>query len=109
MAVDKLQEYINSIDELKKAYSKVQKYGAIIGEVAKYINRFPYKMTVSNVQVSFVISEEREYTLNGDNWPSAKQLAEVLSDYIQKRNKTKTLYQSLSGAQRDSVKPPPDI
>jgi len=62
MSVEKLQEYIDSVDELQKAYSKVREYGTTIGDVARYLNNFPYKMTVSNVQVSFVVSGEREYT-----------------------------------------------
>lgn len=109
MAVEKLQEYIDSVDELEKAYLKVRGYGEIIGDTARYLNNFPYKMTVSNVQVSFVVSEKREYTLDGNNWPSAKQLAEALSDYVSKRKRVKQLYSSLSEAQRSSMKPPRDI
>lgn len=109
MSVEKLQEYINSVDELQKAYSEVRKYGAIIGDVGKYLNNYPYKMTISNVQISFPITADREYSLNGDDWPSAKQLAEALADYIRKRERVNELYYSLSDAQRDSVKPPPKI
>jgi len=109
MAVEKLQEYVDSVDELQKAYSKVREYGAIVGDVARCLNNFPFKMTVSNVQVSFVVTGEGEYHLDGNNWPSAKQLAEVLSDYISKRERAKNLYASLSSAQKQSVKPPPDI
>jgi hypothetical protein len=109
MSAEKLQEYIDSIDELQKAYSKVKEYGAIIGDVSRCLITSPYKMTVSNVKVSFPLTADREYSLNADNWPSAQQLAEVLSDYISKREKVKRLYSSLSEAQRNSVKPPPDI
>lgn len=109
MEAEKLQEYIEAVDELQKAYLKVREYGSTIGDVARYLNNYPYKMIVSNVQVNFVIPEEREYSLDGNTWPSAKQLAEVLSDYVAKRDKVKRLYSSLSDAQRSSVKPPPEI
>ena len=36
MAVGKLQEYIDSVDELQKAYSKVREYDATIGDVGRY-------------------------------------------------------------------------
>ncbi len=109
MAAEKLQEYIDSVDELQKAYSKVQKYSELIEEVAYWLKKSPYKMTVSGVQVSFVVTGDREYSLSGNDWPSAKQLAEVLSDYVAKREKVMRLYSSLSDAQRSSVKPPPEI
>ena len=109
MSVEKLQEYIDSLEELKKAYTKVREYGGTISDTGRYLNNFPYKMTVSNVQVGFQIVAEREYTLNGDDWPTAKQLAEALSDYISKRSKSKTLYQSLTEPQRGTIQPHPDI
>ncbi len=66
-------------------------------------------MTVSNVQVAFTATADREYTLTGDKWPSAKQLAEALSDYIKKRTQSRRLYNALTFAQRDPLKPHPDI
>ncbi len=109
MAVEKLQEYIDSVDQLEKAYSKVKTISEPIGETYRYLSLYPYKMTVSNVNVPFTVTSDREYTLNGDNWPTAKQLGEALSDYIKKRERVKTLYQSLSGPQKGTVKPPPEI
>ncbi len=109
MAVEKLQNYIDSVDELQKAHSAVKQYGTIIGEVSRYLNSYPHRMTISNAQVSFEVTSERDYVLDGDKWPSAKQLAVTLSDYIQKREKVKQLYDSLDEAQRGSVKAPPEI
>jgi hypothetical protein len=108
MEVEKLQEYIDSVDELQKAYSGVRKQGELIAYVGRYLNNFPYKMIVSNAQVSFVAGE-REFDLNADKWPSAKQLAETLSDYTKKRVRARNLYQSLSKAQREQIKPHPEI
>ena len=109
MAVEKLQEYIDSVADLESSYAKVIELREIVGTVSRYLITAPYKMTVSNVGVSFTVTSDREYTLNGDKWPSAKQIAEILSDYISKRGKTKMLYSSLSGTQRSSVKPPPEM
>lgn len=106
---EKLQEYLNSVGELEKARSKVRKYGEQLTEVARALNNHPHKVTVSNAQVMFPITEDREYVLNANDWPSAKQLAEVLSDYIQKRTKASKLYSSLTEAQKAQLKPHPDI
>lgn len=109
MSVEKLQEYIDSLEELQKAHAKVKQHGALIANVGGYLSNFPYKMTVSNVGVSFPVGGSRELTLNGNDWLTAKQIAELLSDYISKRERARHLYQSLSDAQRGSVKPHPDI
>ncbi len=71
MAVEKLQEYVEAVDELQRSYSKVRGYGDIVGEVARHLNNAPYKMNVSNVKVGFAVTADREYTLNGNDWPSA--------------------------------------
>ena len=109
MAVEKLQGYIDAVEELKRAYAKVREYGATIMDVARYINNWPYKMFISGVKTNFVITGDREYSLRAQDWPSAEQLAEVLSDYIKKRDKAQTLYYGLSDAQRDAMPPHPDI
>ena len=94
---------------LYKAYSNVRDYGKLIAEVSRYLNNSPYKMTISDVDVSFPIVGEREYTLNGKIWPTAQQLAKVLTDYLSKRVKAKHLYDSLSDSQRQTIEPHPDI
>jgi hypothetical protein len=109
MATEKLQEYIDSVDELQKARSEVGKIGKLIANVAGYLNTFPYKMNVSNVGVKFVVSGDVDFRMNGDSWPSAKQLAELLADYIEKRYKVHRLYASLTDAQRNTMKSPPDL
>lgn len=107
--MEKLQEYIDAKDALMKAYSVVREYGQIISDIDRYINRVPYKISVSNVGVNFPVTAEREFVLNGNNWPTAKQLAEALSDYLNKRIKAKHLYDSLSASQRGTIQPHPDI
>jgi ABC-type sugar transport system substrate-binding protein len=107
MAVEKLQEYIDSVDEFDKAYGKVRDYGTIIADVGRYLNNYPYKMVVTNV--GFPVTGEREYSLNQDSWPSAQQIGEALADYLKKRDNVKVLYNSLSPAQKESVKPPPNV
>ena len=109
MSAEKLQEYIDSVEQLKQAYAQVRRLKEAIDEPYRYLVTQPYKMAVSKVDVSFATTSDREYTLDGDSWPTAKQLGEVLSDYIKKRERVAFLYQSLSQAQRDSVKPPPKI
>jgi len=109
MATEKLQEYIDSVEQLQQAYSRVKTLSEPIGETYRYLSLYPYKVTVSNVKTSFAVTPDREYTLNANDWPTAQQLAEVLSDYISKRERTKTLYATLTVAQRETVKPPPEI
>jgi len=107
--LEELQEYIGAKEILEKAYALVRKYGQIISDIDRYINRVPYEISVSNAGVSFPTIAESEFILNGNDWPTAKQLAEVLSDYINKRVKAKHLYDSLSAAQRGTIQPHPDI
>ena len=109
MGVEKLQAYIDAVTEAEKSRAKVSEYGKTVANVAGYLNNFPYKMTVANAETSFVITADREFTLNADEWPSAKQLAQVLSDYIQKRDTVKTLYGSLSDEQKSQIKRSPDM
>ncbi len=111
MATDteKLQKYIDATNELRESYNKVRDYGILIADVARYLNNFPYKMIVSGVNVGFPIIPEREYGLGGNDWPTAKQLAEILADYLHKRVRAKKLYDSLSNAQRQTIQPHPDI
>ena len=109
MTLEKLQGYIDSKEELQKAYFKLREYGTIIGDVQRYINNCPYKMTVSNVDVGFTMTAEREYVLDGNKWPAAKQIAEALADYLAKRIKSKRLYDFLSAAQRQTIQPHPNI
>lgn len=109
MEVEKLQGYIDSVAELEQAYAKVREMGAIIDQVGKYLGNYPYKMTVSNVKVSFPVTGDREYTLNADQWPSAIQIAESIADYMNKRLNVQRLYLSLSDAQKKTVKAPPNI
>ncbi|MFC2067934.1 hypothetical protein ACFLTP_02850 [Chloroflexota bacterium] len=109
MVLEKLKEYINAKDELQKAYGIVCDYGMLIGEVSKYLNQFPFKITISNVGIPFPRVGRREYTLSGNDWPTAKQLAEVLADYLNKRTRAKHLYDGLLDAQRQTLQPHPDI
>ena len=106
---EQLQAYIDSVDALQKAYFLVREYGDLIADVGRYLNNYPYKMIVTNAQVDFTMTGNREFTLNADKWPSAKKLAEVLSDYIKKRDRARILYQSLSPAQKGQMKPHPEI
>jgi len=65
---------------------------------------------VSNVSVGFppeVAMVQGIPTLNANNWPSAKQIAEALSNLHQKRHQVENIWQSLSDADKDIVNPPP--
>ena len=107
MSSQKLQEYIDSLNDLKNASTEVENYGKIIAIVGRYLNTSPYKMTVSNVE--FPATAESEYSLNQASWPSAQKLGETLADYVRKRDRVSSLYYSLTDAQRETLKRPPDI
>ena len=108
MSVEKLQEYLESVNQLQIAYDKVREYGELIANTGRYMNNQPYKMTVSNCEVGFPFIAH-EFSLDAKNWPSAKQIAEALSDYITKRIDSRRLYDSIPLSHRNTLKEHPNI
>jgi diacylglycerol kinase family enzyme len=107
MAEDPIRKYSESNDELEKARTKVQKVQAIIVEVGQALN-YPYQFVISNVGVGFpaeVTHSSMAKSLNANEWPTAKQIAEVIADLHQRRQHLESAWHSLSDADKNIVKP----
>jgi len=110
MSEDPIRKYSDAIGELNKATAQVLAIASIIRDVAHAINTNPYQLMVSNVDIGFppeVAMARGIPSLNADNWPSAKQIAEALSNLHQKRHEVDNLWHSLSDADKNIVSPPP--
>ncbi len=110
MSEDPIRKYLDAKNELDKALSTVEGLKSIIGEVAKALNK-PYSFMVSNVNVGFpaeVAMAGGIPTLNADEWPSAKQIAETLAALHKEHHQVRNLWFSLSETDRKNLAPPPD-
>ena len=111
MAEDPIRKYSDAIAELNSAYLKVRSLGEIIADVGHTLNNKPYELMVSNVKVGFppeVAFREGIPSLNADNWPSAQDIAQALSDLHKARHQVDNLWHSLSASDKQIVSPPPE-
>jgi len=109
MSEDPIRKYSDAMGEFNSAYSGVRKLGEITADVSRYLNNKPYKLMVSNVGVGFpaeIAMGGAEYTLNANNWPSAKEIAEALASLHEKRKRVKEIWTSLSPNDKQLVSPP---
>ena len=105
--VDPIRKYSDANDELDKATTKVRILQNIIGDTGRSLNK-PYEFIVSNVDVGFppeVTMSRGIHSLNADNWPTAKQIAEALADLHNKRKFAENIWHSLSDGDKKLVKP----
>lgn len=106
---DPIRAYSASIEELNRAKAKVQQIQEIIASVLGALHK-PFEFMVSNVDVGFPpeVAMTQVPTLNANDWPSAKQIAEAISNLHDKQRKAEHAYRSLSKADQQIVSPPPD-
>jgi len=108
MEDEPIRKYSKACEELDKAVEEVESLQSLIGEVFKALDN-PYKLmvsNVSNVDVNFppeVAMVGGIPTLNADNWPTAKKIAQVLSNLHRKRRNAKELWFALSNADKKIV------
>ena len=109
MAEDPIRRYSSAIEELGKATNEVKGIQKIICEVGNSLQQ-PYELMVSNVSVEFppeVAMAGSIATLNANDWPNAKQIAQVLSNLHKKRSEVVNIWHSLSEADKKLVHSPP--
>jgi hypothetical protein len=109
MVDDPIRKYSQAMEELGRATERVQGMQHLIKQIASALDR-PYELMVSNVGVGFPpeVAMARVPTLNADNWPTAKQIAEALANLHEKRSQVDLTWASLSQADKNLVNPPPD-
>ena len=105
MADEPIRTYINAKGELSEALSKVNELQTIIGVVNTALKEHPYSFRVSGV--AFPASVPIQHGLNPDDWPSAKQIGEVLVALHKAHDRADSIWASLSKADQQELSPPP--
>lgn len=105
MVEDPIRTYIDAKGELDKALSKVHELQSIIGLVNTALKEHPYAFRVSGV--TFPASVPIQRGLNPDDWPSAKQIGEVLANLHKAHDRAELIWASLSKADQQELSPPP--
>jgi hypothetical protein len=109
MSEDPIRKYSDATKEFSKIKSRVREYGLITADVSRYLSNKPYKLGISNVSANLPLEmtmAEKEYTLNANDWPSAKQIAEALASLYEKRKQLELIWSSLSQTDKALVNPP---
>lgn len=105
MSEDPIRKYSDATKEFNAICTIVRALGEITADVGRYLNNKPFRLKISNVGVEFPPFEE-EYSLNANNWPSAKQIAEALVSLHEKAKLVENVYASLSPIDKTLVKSP---
>ena len=106
---DPIREYSNAINEYDKTYSVIREYGTITADLGRFLNNKPYDIGVSNSGAGLpaeMAMVEKQFTLNANDWPTAKQIAEALANLYEKRKLVNNLWSSLSPTDKNLVNPP---
>jgi hypothetical protein len=109
MTDDPIRIFSNTCDEYDKATEKINNLSSIILKVGTQLQRKPYGFSVSNCGVGFpaeVTFSSSVYSLNANEWPTAKTIAEALSDLHKKRKGVENAWYKLSDADKKVVKAP---
>ena len=111
MADDSLiQDYQKSLDRLQIAERQVGKIVKTIQSLADKLNKWK-QLSVSNVGVAFpaeITYGRSQVSVNGNDWPSAKYLAEILSNWHQAWHDSRNAYRRIPEYERTIVQPPPE-
>lgn len=110
MSQDQFRSYLDAKASLDKTYEQVQQMRDLIAEVGQKL-LYPYKFMVSNVGgVGFPIDVATGGvpTLNADNWPSAKQIAENLAAMHTAYHQVQNAWMAIPEADRKNLVPPPE-
>ncbi len=108
MAEDPIRKYLDAKIKLDKAKQKVNDMTKLIVEVGNALNRNPWSFMVSNVDVGFPpeVAMGGSRSLNANNWPTAKNIAELLSAMHDARHEAVNAWASLSQSDRSNLTPP---
>lgn len=108
MAEDSVRKYLDAKAELDRAKQKVNDITKLIAEVGDALKRDPWSLMVSNVDVGFPpeVAMGGSRSLNANNWPTARQIAELLSAMHKARHGAVSTWASLSKSDRENLTPP---
>ncbi len=83
MPEDPIRKYSSLCEEFEAAYKRIRDFGDVTQEVARRLNNKPHVFMISNVSVGFPIElslSPKVFSLDGNRWPSAKDIAEAHLD-----------------------------
>lgn len=106
MSEDPIQAYQEAIRNLETSTMRVER---LIGETingAKALQDWKH-VTIADGKTEFP-AEAMVHTINPDNWPSAQQLAEILSGWHQTRQVANNAWNAIPRERRTSLQPPPE-
>lgn len=106
---DPIRNYSNATGELDKAIANINKLRDIAADVGHELSRKPYEFVVSNVDVGLpmeVTFNKNAFTLNANEWPTAKTIAETIANLHAKKAVVERAWHSLNEADRKLVKKP---
>ncbi len=101
MAQDPIRIYLEAKANFDAEYKKIQNMQKIIAEVAERLKE-PLRFSVSNVKVNFPTEVLIGHfpTLNADEWPSARKMAERLVEMDAAYSKAETAWNNLCAEDR---------
>lgn len=110
MAEDPIRKYIDAKRELDSITEKIEKLQRFIEEVGNAL-RNPFRFIVSDVSVGFppeVAMVRGIPTLHANEWPTAQQIAELLSSLHRAYHDARNAFMRIPEADRKNVAHLPD-
>jgi hypothetical protein len=109
MPQDPVRVYKDALEELDEAYNKMKKIRRIITDAGQMLVH-PYEVLVRGTDVRFPsdVGLVRTPTLDASDWPSAKQVAQVLVTLHEKYRAAQGAWAKLSDEDRATVEKLPD-
>jgi hypothetical protein len=109
MAEKPLAEYQEALRVHERAEREAERIVGIIMDIATRLRNWK-QVHVSNVGVNFPVevTATRSPEINGNAWPTARQLAEALSQYHSTLHEVGNAYRRIPENQRGVVQPPPE-
>jgi len=106
MAIDPITEYQTATENFERARNKAEQMVRAITDAANTLRNWQ-AVTVSNVNISFPAGLVAARSINAKEWPTAEQLAQVLSSYHSTLHEAGNAYRRVPENQRKVVQPPP--
>ncbi len=108
MSEDPVRKYLDAKRELDTVYAQIQRLQQVVGEVHSGLHR-PFTFVVTNAGVNFPREAEsaKLAALDANDWPSAREIAEVMAALYQTYKNVETYWKAIPEADRRNITPPP--
>jgi len=112
MSEDPVRKYLDGKAKLDKALSEVQKLASVVEPIGSALRRDPWHLIVSNIDVGFpaeVSLVSGIPTLNAQQWPNAKQIAETLAAMHHAQHEVSNLWATVPTKDKGNLTPPKQV